>query len=137
MAEKRCYYEILEVSRQASEGEIKNAYRKLALKCHPDRNPGDQEAEERFKEAAEAYEVLRDPEKRRIYDQFGHEGLSGRGFTGFSGFDDIFSSFSDIFEEFFGLGNGRQNGRTRGRRGSDLRYDLTLDFNEAAFGVEK
>ena len=95
---KRDYYEVLGVDRQASEEEIKKTYRKLALKYHPDRNPGDQEAEDKFKEAAEAYEVLRDSEKRNIYDQFGHEGLQGTGFTGFGGFEDIFSAFGDIFD---------------------------------------
>jgi molecular chaperone DnaJ len=133
MSEKRCYYEILGVSRDADDSQIKAAYRKMALKYHPDRNPGDQNAEECFKEAAEAYEVLRDKQKRGLYDQYGHNGLSGAGFTGFSGFEDIFSSFGDIFEEFFGI-RGR---RGRGGRGADLRYDLTLDFMEAAFGVEK
>jgi len=108
---KRDYYEILGVSRNASEEEIKKSYRKLALKYHPDRNPGNKEAEEKFKEAAEAYEVLRDPEKRSLYDRFGHEGLRGTGFSGFTGFDDIFSSFSDIFSDFFGFGTS-----TRSRR---------------------
>ena len=136
MNDKRCYYEILGVERDASPAQLKASYRKLALKYHPDRNPGDQEAEEMFKEAAEAYEVLTDPKKRGIYDQYGHEGLSGQGFSGFSGFDDIFSSFGDIFEEFFGFGGGRR-GRNRVVRGSDLRYDMRLDFMEAAFGVEK
>jgi len=135
MATKRDYYEILGVSRNADENEIKAKYRRLALKYHPDRNPGNKEAEEKFKEAAEAYEVLRDPEKRRIYDQFGHEGLAGTGFSGFRGFDDIFSSFGDIFEEFFGFG-ARRGGRTAARRGADLRYDLTIDFMAAAFGTE-
>jgi len=88
---KRDYYEILGIPRTAREEEIKKAYRKLALKYHPDRNPNDKDAEERFKEAAEAYEVLRDREKRQIYDRFGHEGLEGRGFRGFTGFEDIFS----------------------------------------------
>ncbi|MBW2194482.1 MAG: DnaJ domain-containing protein [Deltaproteobacteria bacterium] len=106
MTTKRDYYEILGVGRHTDNGEIKAKYRKLALKFHPDRNAGDKEAEEKFKEAAEAYEVLRDPEKRQIYDQYGHEGLQGTGFSGFGGFEDIFSSFGDIFEEFFGFGGG-------------------------------
>ncbi|MBI9076723.1 MAG: molecular chaperone DnaJ [Desulfatibacillum sp.] len=136
MNEKRCYYEILGVERDASSAQLKTAYRKLALQYHPDRNPGDKESEEMFKEAAEAYEVLTDPKKRGIYDQYGHEGLSGQGFSGFSGFDDIFSSFGDIFEEFFGFGGGRR-GRNRVVRGADLRYDMRLSFMEAAFGAEK
>ena len=104
-AYKRDYYEILSVSRECGDEEIKKSYRKLALKYHPDRNPGNKDAEDKFKEAAEAYEVLRDSQKRQIYDRFGHEGLEGTGFRGFSGFDDIFSSFGDIFEGFFGFGN--------------------------------
>lgn len=136
MSEKRCYYEILEVSRTATDDEIKSAYRKLALKFHPDRNPGDKAAEDCFKEAAEAYEVLHDKEKREVYDRYGHEGLSGRGFSGFSGFEDIFSNFGDIFEEFFGFGGGRRRGG-RSSRGADLRFDLTLSFMEAAFGCDK
>ncbi|MDZ7698878.1 MAG: DnaJ domain-containing protein [Deltaproteobacteria bacterium] len=98
--EKRDYYEVLQVSRDCGEVEIKKAYRKLALQYHPDRNPGDKEAEDRFKEAAEAYEVLRDPQKREIYDRFGHEGLEGTGFRGFSGFEDI-SPPSAIFSKAF------------------------------------
>ncbi len=136
---KRDCYEVLGVDRGALEEEIKRAYRKLAMNYHPDRNPGDKEAEERFKEASEAYEVLRDPEKRQIYDRFGHEGLRGTGFTGFRGFDDIFSSFGDIFEEFFGFGTRSKDsrrGRGRGRPGSDLRYNLTLTLEEAAVGRE-
>jgi len=105
---KRDYYEILGVNRNASEEKIKKIYRQLALKYHPDRNPGNNEAEERFKEAAEAYEVLRDAEKRSIYDQFGHEGLQGTGFTGFGGFEDIFSAFGDIFEDFLVLAAGER-----------------------------
>ena len=100
---KRDYYEVLGVSRNASEDGIKKAYRKLALQHHPDRNPGNKDAEEKFKEAAEAYEVLRDTQKREIYDLYGHEGLKGTGFTGFRGFEDIFTSFGDIFEDFFGF----------------------------------
>ena len=136
MTTKRDYYEILGVERHADEGELKTNYRKLALKYHPDRNPGDKESEEKFKEASEAYEVLRDPQKRNIYDQFGHQGLEGSGFSGFSGFEDIFSSFGGIFEEFFGFGSGRHS-RSRTQRGADLRYDLTLSFMEAAFGTEQ
>jgi len=135
MRTKRDYYEILGVDRNADENKIKASYRKLALKYHPDRNPGDREAEEKFKEAAEAYEVLRDSEKRNIYDHFGHEGLQGTGFAGFRGFEDIFSSFGDIFDDFFGFGGGRRS-RTAARRGADLRYDLTISFLDAAFGVE-
>ncbi|MDH3357862.1 MAG: molecular chaperone DnaJ [Desulfobacteraceae bacterium] len=135
MTTKRDYYEILGVNRNANESDLKASYRKLALKYHPDRNPGDKEAEENFKEASEAYEVLRNPQKRNIYDQFGHQGLEGSGFSGFSNFDDIFSSFGGIFEEFFGFSSGRRS-RSRTQRGADLRYDLTLSFMEAAFGTE-
>lgn len=132
---KSDYYQVLEVSREAGEEEIKKAYRKLAFKFHPDRNPDDTEAEERFKEAAEAYEVLRDPEKRQLYDRFGHDGLRGSGFGGFSGFEDIFSSFGDIFGDFFGF-SPRGRTRTRARKGADLRYDLRISFLEGAFGKE-
>lgn len=135
MTHKRDYYEVLGVGRNADDTEIKAAYRKLALQYHPDRNPGDKKAEERFKEAAEAYEVLRDPNKRNIYNQFGHQGLEGSGFSGFGGFEDIFASFGDIFEDFFGFGRSRQS-RSRTRRGSDLRYDMTLSFMDAVFGTE-
>jgi len=128
---KQDYYEVLGVEQNASDQEIKKNYRSLALKYHPDRNPGDKEAEGRFKEAAEAYEVLRDPEKRQIYDRFGHEGLHGTGFRGFQGFDDIFSSFGDIFEGFF---RGGPRSRTRGQRGPDLQYDLKVSFLDAVFG---
>jgi molecular chaperone DnaJ len=134
---KRDYYEILGVDRGGSNEQIKKAYRKLALKYHPDRNPGDKEAEEKFKEAAEAYEVLRDSGKRSIYDQFGHEGLQGTGFTGFGGFEDIFSAFGDIFDDFFGFGSRRRSTRTAARPGADLLYDLRIDFTEAVFGTEK
>lgn len=135
MTTKRDYYEILGVNRDADEATIKSQYRKLAMKYHPDRNPGNKGAEERFKEAAEAYEVLRDSEKRSLYDRYGHEGLQGTGFRGFGGFEDIFSSFGDIFEDFFGFGR-RTYSRTGARRGADLRYDLEIDFMDAAFGVE-
>lgn len=126
---KRDYYEILGVDRNASESELKKSYRQMALKHHPDKNPGDAESEEKFKEAAEAYEVLRDPEKRRVYDQFGHDGLKSQGFGGFRGFEDIFSTFGDLFGDFFG-GGGQ-------RTGADLRADITLSFEQAAFGTEQ
>ncbi len=130
---KRCYYEVLAVGRDAAAEEIKKSYRKLAMQYHPDRNPGDAEAEEHFKEAAEAYEVLSDKEKRDVYDRYGHEGLNGIGFKGFSGFEDIFSSFSDIFENVFGFSGGRQQ-RSSEYAGADLRYDLTVSFLDAALG---
>ncbi len=133
---KRDYYEILGVNRNASEAEIKKAYRRLAVKYHPDKNPGDKHAEERFKEISEAYAVLSDAQKRANYDQFGHAGVEGMGgFSsgGFSGspFEDI---FSDIFGDIFGGGHTRRG--ARGRRGDDLRYNLTISFEEAAFGLE-
>jgi len=128
----RDYYEVLGVPRNASDQEIKSAYRRLALKHHPDRNPGDAQAEERFKEAAEAYGVLGDPDKRRRYDAYGHAGLGG----GAQGFDPtIFADFSDILGDFFGFGDAF--GRRRGpRRGADLRYNLDVSFEEAAFGMQ-
>jgi molecular chaperone DnaJ len=134
---KRDYYEILGIARDSGDEEIKKAYRQLALKYHPDRNPGDKQAEDNFKEAAEAYEVLRDKEKRQIYDRFGHEGLEGRGFRGFSGYEDIFSSFGDIFEDFFGFGSGRGGRRSRARQGNSLRYDLELTLEDAFHGKEE
>jgi molecular chaperone DnaJ len=137
MPEKQDYYEILGVNRDAGEQEIKKAYRRKAMENHPDRNPGDHEAEERFKAASEAYEVLRDPEKRRIYNQFGHEGLAGTGFQGFGGFEDIASAFGDIFGNLFGMGGGSgRRGRGGPQSGRDLRYDLTLSFEDAALGTE-
>jgi molecular chaperone DnaJ len=129
---KRDYYEVLGIPRNASEQEVKSAYRKQALKYHPDRNAGDKEAEERFKEAAEAYGVLGDPDKRQRYDRFGHAGLGGN-----AGFDPtIFADFGDILGDFFGFGDvfGRRRGGPR--RGVDLRYNLELTFEEAAFGTE-
>lgn len=141
---KRDYYEILGISREASSDEIKKAYRKLALKFHPDRNPGNKEAEEKFKESAEAYSVLIDSEKRSIYDRYGHEGLRGEGFTGFTGFDSsIFRDFEDILGDFFGFSFGNFFGtRSKRRRyypqrGRDLGLELEITLEEAAFGTEK
>jgi molecular chaperone DnaJ len=133
---KNDYYEQLGVTRAASEEEIKKAYRKLALQHHPDRNPGDKQAEEKFKQVSEAYQVLSDPQKRAQYDQFGHAafgdtGPFAGGFDFTAGFDDI---FGDIFGEFFGTGGGRRRGHGRGE---DLRYNLTLTFEEAVAGAEK
>ena len=137
---KRDYYEVLGVQRGASDQEIKSAYRKLALQFHPDRNPNNPDAEEKFKECSEAYAILADSEKRGIYDRFGHAGVGGAGAG--QGFDPtVFQDFSDIFGEFFGFGDlfggGRGGRRTRAQRGADLREDITLEFEEAVFGVEK
>jgi molecular chaperone DnaJ len=134
---KRDYYEVLGVIKTASQQEIKSAYRKIAVRDHPDKNPGDKEAEERFKEAAEAYAVLSDADKRSRYDRFGHQGVSGAGAGGFD--PTIFADFSDILGDIFGfggLGGGRRGGGAGMTRGADLRYDLTLTFEEAAFGTE-
>jgi molecular chaperone DnaJ len=141
MASKRDYYEILNVARSASPDEIKKSYRKLAIQYHPDKNPGDKAAEDKFKEAAEAYAVLSDPQKRSQYDQFGHS-LGGAGYSGFGNASDIFSSFGDIFEDFFDIeslfgGGGRSRSRgNRARRGADLQYKLEITFEEAARGKE-
>jgi molecular chaperone DnaJ len=134
------FYEVLGVSRDASEGEIKKAYRKQAMKYHPDKNPGDSAAEEKFKLAAEAYQVLSDKEKRTLYDQYGHDGLRARGGgSGFSGFDSsAFSGFEDILGEFFGFGSGGGRGRrNRARPGRSLEQILDITFEEAYHGVEK
>jgi molecular chaperone DnaJ len=138
MTEKRDYYEVLGVPRDADGETIKKAYRRAALDCHPDRHPGDRTCEERFKEVSEAYQVLSDPEKRELYDHYGHEGLSGAGYTGFTGIDDIFEHFDDIFGEFFGFGRRRGRGRrAAARSGRDIRKAVTLTLREAAFGVTK
>jgi molecular chaperone DnaJ len=136
---KRDYYEVLGVSRTATDAEIKSAYRKLALKYHPDRNPGDHAAEEKFKESAEAYSVLADADKRHLYDRYGHAGLGGAATGGFdpnvfTGFEDILGGLGDIF----GFGDVFGGGRRRGgvQRGADLRYDLEISFDEAAKGTE-
>ena len=131
---KRDYYEILEIERSASADEIKRAYRQMALKYHPDRNPDNAEAEQKFKEAAEAYDVLRDSEKRMRYDKFGHEGVNGAGFGPFSSNEDIFSHFSDIFGDLFGFSTGRA--RNRPQVGANLRYNLSITLRQAAKGDE-
>ncbi len=137
---KADYYEVLGVGRDASEQELKSAYRKQALKYHPDRNPGDHAAEEKFKEASEAYQVLCDPDKRAAYDRYGHAGVSGAAAGGpfgggFSGAVDLGDIFGDLFGEMFGGGGAtRGNGRTRVHRGDDLRVDLTMNFEDAIFG---
>jgi molecular chaperone DnaJ len=142
MAQKRDYYEVLGVAKTASEDEIKKAYRQIAIKYHPDRNPGDKQAEEKFKEAAEAYNVLHDPQKRQQYDQFGFNGpLGGGGFDGFGGasmnMDDIFSMFGDIFGGHGFGGFGRRAGQPQQHRGSDLRLKVKLTLEEINQGVTK
>jgi molecular chaperone DnaJ len=135
---KADYYEILGVSRDASDQELKSAYRKLALKHHPDRNPGDHAAEERFKEASEAYQILSDADKRAAYDRYGHAGISGagQGFGGpFAGGVDIGDIFGDLFGEMFSMG-GNAHRPSRQQRGDDLRVDLTIDFDATFFGTE-
>jgi molecular chaperone DnaJ len=137
---KRDYYKVLELAKNASEADIKKAYRRLAMKLHPDRNPDDKGAEERFKEAKEAYEVLSDPQKRAMYDQYGHAGLDaqrgGGGGGGGAGMNPG-EAFGDIFGDVFGdiFGGGRRGGRSQVFRGADLRYELELDLNQAVFGT--
>ncbi len=134
----RCYYEILSVSRDANGDVIKKSYRKLAMKYHPDRNPDDSKAEECFKEAAEAYEVLSDQKKRQIYDTYGHEGLKNTGYSGPGNTGDIFSHINEMFGDMFGFGGrSRQRDPNAPAQGNDLRYDLEISFMEAVHGVEK
>ena len=149
MAAKRDYYEVLGIGRTATDEEIKKNYRKLAMKFHPDKNAGNKEAEEKFKEISEAYEVLSDVDKRHKYDRFGHEGMKSsfgpngfdfsRDFTHVSDLQDLFGGMfgSGIFEQFFGGGTGQHSGASRASRGSDLRYDLEIAFEEAVLGVER
>ena len=133
--QKRDYYEILGVRKDSSEQELKSAYRKLAIQHHPDKNAGDKEAEEKFKEGAEAYSVLSNPDQRARYDRFGHAGVNSSA-GGFQGFDpDVFSDFSDILGDFFGFGGSRRQ-PNQPRRGADLRYDLEINFMEAVAGVK-
>ncbi|MHC2070641.1 molecular chaperone DnaJ [Bremerella sp. T1] len=141
MATKVDYYEVLGIERSASSGEISKAYRKLAIKYHPDSNPGDEEAVVRFKEAAEAYEVLSDSEKRARYDQYGHAGVEGGARANFHDVEDIMEAFGDIFgggifSDIFGRGGGR-GGRRRVRKGADIQVRVTLDLEEAASGVDR
>src|SRR5947208_2578085 len=134
--EKRDYYEVLGIAKAAETVEIKKAYRRLAMEYHPDRNPGDHTAEERFKELAEAYQVLSDPEKRQLYDRFGHQGPRQAGFQGFNGVEDILSHFAEFFGGGFGFGAARSRG-PRVEQGEDIQIEMTLSFAEAAAGCHK
>jgi molecular chaperone DnaJ len=129
------YYEILEVSREAILEEIRTAYRRLAIKYHPDKNPGDKEAEDRFKQISEAYQVLADEEKRQLYDLYGDAGLAGLDLGGFNGFEDIFNSFGEAFEDFFSFGRSRDR-RDQPQPGADLRQPVVLSLEEVARGIE-
>src|SRR5262249_21443758 len=131
---KRCYYDVLGVERTADEGELKSAFRKLAMKWHPDRNPSDKSCEVRFKEINEAYEILKDPDKRAAYDRFGHAAFEHAGSGAAHGFGDVASSFADIFDDFFGMGGGRRGRGTGRERGADLRYNMELTLEEAFTG---
>ncbi|MGI8991816.1 MAG: DnaJ domain-containing protein, partial [Bryobacteraceae bacterium] len=135
---KRDYYEILGIGRDCDDQQLKSAYRKLAMQHHPDRNPDDRASEEKFKEAAEAYSILSDPQKRAAYDHYGHQGVSGAG-QGFNPNDinvgDIFSQFFNLEDLFGGGGRGGGRGRARAQRGEDVRYDLQIGFEDAAFGM--
>src|ERR671936_1298357 len=131
---KRCYYDVLGVERTADEGDLKAAFRKLAMKWHPDRNPGDKSSEVRFKEINEAYEILKDPDKRAAYDRFGHAAFEHAGSGAAHGFGDVASAFADIFDDLFGMGGGRR-ARGGGReRGADLRYNMEITLEEAYSG---
>src|SRR6202035_3273366 len=131
MMPKRCYYEALSVERTASDADVKAAFRKQAMQCHPDRNPGDNDAERRFKEINEAYEVLKDPDKRAAYDRFGHAAFEhGIGGTAAGFGADFASTFSDIFDDLFGMGGRRGRGSGR-ERGADLRYNMEITLQEA------
>src|SRR5271155_2465550 len=132
------YYEVLGVTRDANDQELKTAYRKLAMQYHPDRNPGDATAEEKFKECSEAYQVLTDAQKRAAYDRYGHAGVSGAGGNGgpFAGAQDIGDIFGDLFGEMFNVGGSGNRRQSRAQRGRDLRYDLSIEFEEAVFGKE-
>jgi len=135
---RRDYYDILGVAKEASADEIKKCYRKLAMKYHPDRNPGDPEAEAQFKEAAEAYEVLSDIQKRRIYDAYGHQGLESSGYSGPGSSEDIFSSINDLFGDLFGFGGrSRQRNPNAPVPGDDLRYDMEISFMDAVHGTSR
>jgi molecular chaperone DnaJ len=134
MGDSNDYYQVLGITKNADPDQIKKAYRRLALKYHPDRNPGDEKADAKFREAAEAYEILSDPQRRVLYDQFGHAGLEGMHFSNLNNFDNIFANFGDIFNEFFGFNQRSQ--QPRRQTGRDLHYQLEVDFQDAIFGLE-